>query len=98
MSEDAKAERAISRDELAEAFRGSAPGANRFIITIGSPGVRLAFLEQNPATGSSHFRSAVILHPSDAIELKAVLSQMLLGIEQRIASEPGRQEASGNDE
>ncbi len=67
----------IDADELSRAFEGGAPGANRFIVTVGQPGVRIAFLERVPGSSESRFRTAVTLHPADAIDLERLLSEML---------------------
>jgi len=68
-------------DELEVAYSGPAPGANKFIITIGQPGVRIAFTEKHPFTDQVFFRSAVTMHPVDAIALYKILESMLAGLE-----------------
>jgi hypothetical protein len=68
-------------DEMAVAFSGPAPAANRFFVTIGHPGVRIAFAEEEPGSGRVHFRSAVSLHPVDAIGLRKLLQLMLADLE-----------------
>lgn len=74
--------RQLSEEELEIAFKGSSISVNRTLITIGPPGVRLAFVETGPTT--SHFRVAVTMSPSDAIALKDLLTDMLSDIEQQI--------------
>ena len=46
----------VPPDLMHAAFSGPAPGANRYVVNIGSPGVRIAFLED--ANGQHYFRSA----------------------------------------
>lgn len=77
----------VDEDELARAFEGSAPGANRFIITVGQPGVRIAFLERVPGSSDSRFRTAVTLHPVDAIDLERLLSEMLSHLKDQFRSD-----------
>jgi hypothetical protein len=71
----------ISEQEVAAAFSGAAPAANRFTVHLGNPGVRISFLEQIPGGTESVFRSAVTLHPIDAISLARLLNAMLKEIE-----------------
>jgi hypothetical protein len=83
----------VSDREVAAAFSGAAPAANRFVIQIGHPGVRISFLEALPNGEDTFFRSAVTLHPIDAISLYRVLKKMLEEIENEFVSsgiiEPG---------
>lgn len=71
----------VSEAEMRVAFSGPAPGANKFYVSLGSPGVRIAFCEQIPDTEEVSFRVAVTLHPSDAIRLRDVLQVVLQDIE-----------------
>ncbi len=83
MSDAEKIRQEVTQDELAAAFAGPAPGANKFYITIGQPGVRIAFCELIPNTMTPLLRAAVTLHPADAIQLHKVLAEMLAGIEKQ---------------
>ena len=81
---------AATDEEMSVAFSGPAPGANRFWVTLGQPGVRIAFTEQVPNTNQQFFRTAVTLHPTDAISLYKTLAHLLQGIERLMVSvEPG---------
>jgi hypothetical protein len=71
----------VSDKEMDVAFSGPAPGSNKFIITVGQPGVRIAFAETNPTGTEVFFRNAVTLHPLDAISLHRVLRKLLKEIE-----------------
>lgn len=78
--------RSVSEEELVAAYSGPAPGANKFIITVGQPGVRIAFMEVNPdLPGKAFFQSAVTLHPADAITLHKILAEMLKDIERQFS-------------
>lgn len=83
----------ISDREILAAFSGAAPAANRFVIQVGHPGVRIAFLEALPNGEDIFFRSAATLHPIDAISLYRALKKMLEEIETEFVSsgivEPG---------
>ena len=76
----------ISEQEVAAAFSGAAPAANRFTVHLGNPGVRISFLEQIPGGTESLFRSAVTLHPIDAISLARTLKTTLKEIEDDLVS------------
>jgi hypothetical protein len=71
------------------AYQGPANSANRFVMTIVRNGVRLAFLEDDLA-GTSHFRSAVLLNPEDAINM----AQTILAMAQRAQAEAQAQMAN----
>lgn len=58
------------------AFSGPAVLANRFFVSLGPHGVRIAFVEQGPNT-ASNFRTAVALSMQDAMGLYRVLRDML---------------------
>lgn len=72
--------RDVTPDELDVAFAGAAPGSNRFFVTLGSTGLRIAFVEDSP-TGKAYFRSAVTIHPHDGIRLQRLLKEMLQEME-----------------
>ena len=75
----------VASDELEAAFRIPAPGANRFVVNIGQPGVRISFGEANSQLdGPALFHSAVTLHPVDAIALRDLLKDTLQDIEKQI--------------
>ena len=78
--------RLVTEQENRISFSGPAPGANRFYITIGQPGVRIAFCEAIPDTEDVAFRAAVTLHPLDAIQLHKVLKRLIDPIEKNIVS------------
>ena len=73
---------AVNDKEMGVAFSGPAPGANKFFITVGQPGVRIAFAETTPDGKEVFFRNAVTLHPLDAISLHRVMRKILKEIEQ----------------
>ncbi|WP_368344738.1 hypothetical protein [Pelagovum sp. HNIBRBA483] len=83
-----------STDEIIEAYRVPAPGANKFIINLGRPGLRIAFGEMHDQLEKPVFHSGVTLHPLDAIRLYKILQEMLEPIERNfreqgvISSEP----------
>lgn len=74
----------VSEQEVAAAFSGAAPAANRFTVHLGNPGVRISFLEQIPGGTESLFRSAVTLHPIDAISLARLLKATLKDVENEL--------------
>jgi hypothetical protein len=74
----------ISEQEVTAAFSGAAPAANRFTVHFGNPGVRISFLEQIPGGTESLFRSAVTLHPIDAISLARLLKATLKDVENEL--------------
>ena len=69
-------ESTLTPEQIGIAFQGPALGSNKFVATIGSIGVRLAFIEESP-TGVPHFRTAVAMHPDDAGELVLLLKGLL---------------------
>ena len=86
--------RDVTPDELDVAFSGSAPGSNRFFVTLGSTGLRIAFVEDSPS-GKAYFRSGVTIHPHDGIRLQRLLKEMLEEMEPQfdefLASEAAKQ-------
>ena len=74
----------VTPEEMKEAYKIPAPGANKFIITVGQPGVRIAFGEDHKDIELPVFYSAVTLHPIDAIYLYKILEEMLKDIEKQI--------------
>lgn len=72
----------VSNKEIGDAFAVAAPGANKFVINIGTPGVRMAFGEVHQQLDSPTFHTAVTLHPLDAIKLYKILKEMLAPIEE----------------
>jgi len=79
-ADDEKIRRDVSDEELDIAYSGPAPGANRFFVTMGSTGVRLAFAEES-SRGKVYFRNAVTLHPEDAIRLYRLIQDLLKDVE-----------------
>lgn len=84
--EDASWRREVTGEELSVAFAGPAPGANRFFITLGKPGLRIAFAEQPSGSDVCYFRSAVTLHPFDGVELHRFLRMALDEVEKQMPS------------
>lgn len=89
----------VTEHELIASYAGSAPGANKFVVTVGQPGVRIAFLETHPELKDHPaFRTAVTLHPLDAMQLARLLATMLSGIEKQIldvqvpVADPGKKD------
>lgn len=76
--------RGVTKEELAIAFSGPAPGANKFYITVGRPGVRISFVEVPLDGVEASFRSAVTLHPADAIALYRLLRKLLEATEKEM--------------
>lgn len=72
--------------ELKAAFDGPALASNRFFITVGENGVRLAFTEQWKDGEPPIFRCATIISIQDAIQFRNLLSNMLAPFEQQINS------------
>jgi len=69
--------RGITDEEMVVAFSGPAPLANRFFITIGSSGARIAFAEQVGEKVPPAFRTAVLLPFPDAQSLVEILGALL---------------------
>lgn len=69
----------IDRSEVAAAFSGPAPLANRFVVTTIGMVARIAFCEQEPGGGPTHFRAGVSLTTSDLAELNQLLTGLLAG-------------------
>lgn len=76
----------ISTDEMRVAFSGPAFAANRFFVTIGPAGVRIAFTEQWKDDVTPEFRCAAIVPISDAIQLKDLLTRVLSSLETQIVN------------
>ena len=72
---------AVTPEQLKVAFSGPSYAANKFFITIGQTGVRIAFTEITPNSEDVSFRTSVTMHPLDAIQLRRVLSLMLKDFE-----------------
>jgi len=84
---------ALSREDLEAAFAGPAPHSNRFFVTLGASGVRIAFTEQNPGIGPQ-FRVATIMSYQDAIQLTELLQRLLKPVQDQIAE--AEKAAKGN--
>jgi hypothetical protein len=67
----------VKNEEMLMAFSGPALAVNRFIITIGIHGVRIAFAEQSPDGPPAQFRTAVMLPFPDAINFYKLLQDLL---------------------
>jgi hypothetical protein len=94
---DKPVRREASDAELDVAYSGPAPAANRMLVTLGNSGVRIAFAEQQAKSDKLHFRSAVVLHPIDAIKLYRILKDMLKDIEPQLEGLAKYTEASPTD-
>lgn len=81
----------VSDSDLQAAFGGPAFASNRFFVTIGPGGTRIAFTEQWKDGQPPLFRCAAILSFEDGIRLKNLLSKMLKPIEDQLSSikQPG---------
>lgn len=71
----------VTPEEIKASYAVPAPGANKFVVTLGQPGVRIAFGEVHQDLKVPAFHSAVTLHPLDAITLYRVLQDILGEIE-----------------
>lgn len=71
----------VSSEEMELAYRVPAPGANKFVVTLGQPGLRIAFGEHTEQLRAPQFHTAVTLHPLDAIVLYKILADMLAPLE-----------------
>ena len=78
----------VSDADLRISFDGPAILANRFFVTLGPSGVRIAFAEQT-TNGETFFRSATILSVQDAIGLHRLLREMLQEIERQFDEAQG---------
>lgn len=72
-------------DDL-QALSGPAVLANRFFVTIGPSGVRIAFAEQFGPETKPTFRTAVVISFQDGIELSKLLAKFLEPVEQNAAA------------
>lgn len=68
--------RELTRGEAAVAFDGLCVGVNRFYITAGEHGVRIAFAEYDALSEKQRFAAAVLMTPELAKELGDVLTVM----------------------
>lgn len=68
-------------DELKIAFDGPALASNRFFVTAGPGGIRIAFTEQWRDDAPPMFRCAAIVPIQDAIQLKDLLERSLKQLE-----------------
>lgn len=64
---------------LAVANSGPAVLTNRFVVSVGSFGVRISFMEEAPKAGeeSAKFRAAVVMTHEDAVLLYKLLRRLL---------------------
>lgn len=94
---DEKFRESVTSQLMSAAFSGPAPGSNKFVITVGATGVRIAFLEEAPRTEGSdqsyHFRSAVTMNPQDGVKLYKILADMLSDLESAIEAAEMKPEA-----
>jgi len=94
---DDKDQSDISPEELTAAFQGPALLTNKFYVTIGPHGVRIAFTEQqSPPTAPPAFRTAVVMSIQDGIQLRNVLIGLLSPIEAEIAKADRAATANAN--
>lgn len=68
-------------DESIPAFSGPAVLSNRFFISLGDSGVRIAFCEKWSPESPTVFRTAVTMGFQDTIALKNLLQTMLTDVE-----------------
>jgi hypothetical protein len=68
---------AASQDELRIAHSGAALLANKFYVSVGNSGVRIAFAEAYSPEEEPLFRSAVILPIMDAVGLYKLLQEVV---------------------
>ena len=54
---------------------------NRFFFTGMGPNVRLVFAEQETAAGETHMRTACVMTTSDVIQLRDLLTHMLMDVQ-----------------
>ena len=76
----------VTPEEIEAAYKVPAPGANKFVVTVSRPGVRITFGELHEHLRVPKFTSAVTLHPVDAITLYKLLREMLKDVESQILS------------
>lgn len=81
--------------ELLAAFGGPAFASNRFFVTVGQSGVRIAFTEQWGESAPPAFRCAAVMGVPDAIQLKDLLAQLLRPLETEMAK--SKISGEGND-
>jgi len=67
--------------ELVQAFVGPAAHSNRFYITGGPAGLRIAFMETFMPLVEPVFRSAVLINYKDALALRDLLTRQLTAVE-----------------
>ena len=84
-----------SEEELEVAFSGPAILANRFYVTLGPTGARIAFAEQQSSEKDAEFRSAVILPFQDALALSTILATLLGPLSEVIAKQAGAVTSDG---
>jgi hypothetical protein len=83
--------------ELAVAYRGPAVLANRFYVSLGSSGVRIAFAEQSSPATTPIFRSAVTLSSQDGATLCKLLQTLLKDAEPQPEKLPEKPEIVSKD-
>lgn len=76
----------VTPEEIRKAYEVPAPGANKFVVNIGHPGVRISFGETHDNLELPIFHTAVTLHPMDAVSLYKILEEMLKDIEKKIVT------------
>ena len=78
----------LSRSDLEIAYSGPAKAANRFYVSIGVGGMRIAFAEQHDPDMAPKFRTAVLLPMPDALALRDLLNGSLQNV--RVESSSGQ--------
>jgi len=76
----AEKKRGLSKNELEVSFPEPAMATNRFFVSLGPAGMRLAFAEQHGVDMGPKFRTAVIMSMPDAISLRDLLNNMLKNV------------------
>lgn len=67
----------VTPEQLKIAYSGPSFASDKFIVTIGQTGVRIAFGENTPDSQDMNLRTSVTMHPLDAIRLRRLLTAML---------------------
>jgi len=83
----------VSQQETRLAFDVPAPFVNKFFVHVSGAGVRLSFAELNPGSNMPSIRSAVLMHPQDAFQLRDVLEVLLKPLEEQFKEAISAQES-----
>jgi hypothetical protein len=75
----------LKSSELSAAREMAALYVNRFVVELTAAGVRIAFLETNSGGDSCVGRASTIMSYQDAIELRTLLDDMLVSVEESLS-------------